>query len=94
MLSLAGIPLTGGFFGKFFIFGSALENDFLWLVVIGILMAMVGIYYYFRVIIAMYLREPSGEPVAVDAFTTFALIFMLVLTVVLGIFPGLFSEAL
>jgi NADH-quinone oxidoreductase subunit N len=94
MLSLAGIPLTGGFFGKFFIFGSALENDLLWPVVIGILMSMVGIYYYFRVVISMYLREPSGERLEVNAFTTFTLIFIAVLTVVLGIFPGLFSNVL
>ncbi|PSR57456.1 NADH-quinone oxidoreductase subunit N [Adhaeribacter arboris] len=94
MLSLAGIPLTGGFFGKFFIFGSVLEKDLLWLVVVGILMSMVGIYYYFRVVIAMYMREPSGERLEVDAFTTFTLIFIAVLTIVLGIFPGLFSDIL
>ncbi len=94
MLSLAGIPLTGGFFGKFFIFGSALENDLVWPVVVGILMSMVGIYYYFRVVIAMYLREPSGERLEVNAFITFTLIFIAVLTVILGIFPGLFSNVL
>jgi NADH-quinone oxidoreductase subunit N len=94
MCSLAGIPLTGGFFGKLFIFSSALEHDLLWLIIVAILMSMVGIYYYFRVVIAMYMREPSGERVAVSASATFALLFMAILTVVLGIFPGLFSNIL
>jgi NADH-quinone oxidoreductase subunit N len=94
MCSLAGIPLTGGFFGKLFIFTAALEQELLWLIIVAILMAAVGFYYYFRVIIAMYMREPSGERVQVGALASFALIFMTVLTFVLGIAPGLLSNIL
>ncbi|RDC61502.1 NADH-quinone oxidoreductase subunit N [Adhaeribacter pallidiroseus] len=94
MCSLAGIPLTGGFFGKLFIFSAALEQNILWLIIVAIIMSMVGIYYYFRVVIAMYMREPSGERVKVDTFTTFTLIFIAILTMVLGIFPGIFSDVL
>ncbi|WP_192823118.1 NADH-quinone oxidoreductase subunit N [Rufibacter sp. LB8] len=94
MLSLAGIPLTGGFFGKLFLFSAALEKDMLWLIVVAILMSAVGIYYYFRVIIAMYMKEPAGERVAVDSFATFTLIALVFLTVIMGVVPGLFSNLL
>jgi len=94
MCSLAGIPLTGGFFGKLFIFSSALEQNLLWLIIVAIVMSMVGIYYYFRVVIAMYMREPSGERIVVGSSAAFALIFMAILTIVMGVFPGLLSNLL
>lgn len=94
MCSLAGIPLTGGFFGKLFIFSAALEQEILWLIIVAILMAAVGFYYYFRVIIAMYMREPSGDRVPVSSVASFALIFITVLTFILGIAPGLLSNIL
>ncbi|CAN5869609.1 NADH-quinone oxidoreductase subunit N [soil metagenome] len=70
MCSLAGIPLTAGFFGKLFIFTAAfdttLDRPLLWLIVLAILLATVGIYYYFRVVIAMFMKEPvGGVPTAV-----------------------------
>ena len=94
MCSLAGIPLTGGFFGKLFIFSAALEQNLLWLIIVAIIMSMVGIYYYFRVVIAMYMQEPSGERIVVGSTAAFALIFMAILTVVMGVFPGLLSNLL
>jgi NADH-quinone oxidoreductase subunit N len=94
MCSLAGIPLTGGFFGKLFIFSSALEQDLLWLIVVAVVMSMVGIYYYFRVVIAMYMKAPAGEPVPVNTSAALILLVMAALTIVLGIFPGLLSNVL
>ncbi len=94
MLSLAGIPLTGGFFGKLFLFSAALEQGMLWLIIVAVLMSAVGIYYYFRVIIAMYLRESEIERIPVSSFTTFTLISLVVLTVLMGIAPGLFIDLL
>jgi NADH-quinone oxidoreductase subunit N len=94
MCSLAGIPLTGGFFGKLFIFSAALEQDLLWLIIVAIIMSAVGIYYYFRVVIAMYMKEPAGEQVPVSGTAAFALLVMALLTIVLGIFPGLLSNVL
>jgi NADH-quinone oxidoreductase subunit N len=94
MCSLAGIPLTGGFFGKLFIFSAALEKNLLWLIIVAIIMSAVGFYYYFRVIIAMYMREPSGERIHVSSFATFTLLFITVLTFLLGIVPGLLSNVL
>ena len=78
MCSLAGIPLTAGFFGKFFIFTSAfdsnaLDQNLLWLIVIAILLATVGIYYYFRVVVAMFMKDPprvSAAPVLVQEKVT------------------------
>ncbi|WP_205501552.1 NADH-quinone oxidoreductase subunit N [Rufibacter psychrotolerans] len=94
MLSLAGIPLTGGFFGKLFLFSAALEQGMVWLIVVAVLMSAVGIYYYFRVIIAMYMRDAEGTRIAVDPLATFTLISLVVLTVLMGVVPGLFSNLL
>lgn len=97
MLSLAGIPLTGGFFGKFFIFSAAVENGYIWLVVFAVVMSMVSIYYYLRPIIAMYMRDADAdttEPVFVGGFQSAALLLLALLTVVLGVLPGLISGIL
>jgi NADH-quinone oxidoreductase subunit N len=62
LLSLGGIPPTGGFFGKFYVFKAAMEvhdGQLLWLVVIGIVNSAISIYYYLRIVTAMYFREPT-----------------------------------
>ncbi|GAB2471901.1 NADH-quinone oxidoreductase subunit N [Hymenobacter qilianensis] len=97
MLSLAGIPLTGGFFGKFFLFGAAVDKGYIGLVVFAVIMSMVGIYYYLRPIIAMYMKPADNEadtPIAVGGFQSAVLIALVVLTVVLGVLPGLVSGVL
>jgi NADH-quinone oxidoreductase subunit N len=96
MLSLGGIPLTGGFFGKFFIFTAVAQTN-IGLVVFAVLMSMVGIYYYLRPVIAMYLRpaEPGSEtPIVVDGFQSATLVVLAVITLVLGILPGFLSGLL
>ncbi|MFD2514671.1 NADH-quinone oxidoreductase subunit N [Pontibacter locisalis] len=96
MLSLAGIPLTAGFFAKFFVFTTVLQdNNLMWLVIIAVILAAVGIYYYFRVVIAMYM-QPAGdyEKINVGSFASFVLIFITVLTILLGIAPALVSDIL
>ncbi|WP_303312271.1 NADH-quinone oxidoreductase subunit N [Hymenobacter sp. BT730] len=97
MLSLAGIPLTGGFFGKFFIFSAAVENGYIWLVVFAVVMSMVSIYYYLRPIIAIYMHDAdadSAQPVYVSSFQSAALLLLALLTIVLGVLPGLVSGIL
>ena len=89
MLSLAGIPLTAGFWGKFYMFSTAVERGQIWLLVIAVLMSAVGIYYYFRVIIAMYFRDGSTDPIHVAPFYRYVLIAASILTIGLGIAPGL-----
>ena len=59
LLSLGGVPPTGGFFGKFYLFRSAMERSELYpLVIAGVLNSVVSMYYYLRVVVAMYFREP------------------------------------
>lgn len=89
MLSLAGIPLTAGFWGKFYMFSTAVERGQIWLLVIAVLMSAVGIYYYFRVIIAMYFRDGSTDPIHVAPFYRYILIAASILTIGLGVAPGL-----
>jgi NADH-quinone oxidoreductase subunit N len=91
LLSLAGVPLTGGFFGKFYIFQAAMQAHLGWLVVLGLLNSAVAAFYYLRIIAMMYMRQP-GE--AVDGLQplSFSMVAALVLpavaTLVMGIFPG------
>jgi NADH-quinone oxidoreductase subunit N len=97
MLSLGGIPLTGGFFGKFFIFTAVAQNN-IGLVVFAVVMSMVGIYYYLRPVIAMYMRpaEPgvSQTPIVVDGFQSATLVVLAAITLILGILPGFLSGLL
>jgi NADH-quinone oxidoreductase subunit N len=91
LLSLIGVPLTGGFFGKFYIFKAALESHLVWLTVLGLLNSAVAAYYYLRILVMMYMREPSEatnkvEPLSI-AFRL-ALIVPALGTLVLGIFPS------
>src|ERR1700683_457204 len=62
LMSLIGIPLTGGFFGKFYIFEAALQSNLVWLTVLGLLNSAVAAYYYLRLLVVMYMYEP-GEVV-------------------------------
>jgi NADH-quinone oxidoreductase subunit N len=89
MLSLAGIPLTAGFFGKFFIFSSVFQRDLTWMAVVAILMSAVGIYYYFRVIIAMYMRESNRDKIDVSGAYIISLLLTTLLTILLGLMPDL-----
>jgi len=90
LLSLIGIPMTGGFFAKFYVFSAALQNNLIWLVIIGVLNSAIGAYYYLRIIVAMYMREPSHEeavsPVSFSLGS--ALAISVVATLYLGILPG------
>ncbi|HTL83214.1 MAG TPA: NADH-quinone oxidoreductase subunit N [Bacteroidia bacterium] len=90
LFSLAGIPPTAGFFGKYYVLNAALINGNYWLAIFGILGSLVGVYYYFRIIIAMYFKESKSD-VAINAGSTHqALLFVTaVATLVLGLLPDL-----
>jgi NADH-quinone oxidoreductase subunit N len=64
LLSLLGLPVTAGFFGKFYIFKAAVNSHLLWLAVLMAINSVIGAYYYLRVIVVMYMREPSAETAA------------------------------
>lgn len=90
LLSLAGVPGTAGFAGKFFIFRSAMESDLTSLAVIGVLTTVVSFYYYLYVIVQMYMREPSEDfaDVRVNPGLTAALLAAAAATLYLGILPS------
>jgi NADH-quinone oxidoreductase subunit N len=95
MLSLAGIPVTAGFFAKYYIFYAALSKGYTWLVIVAIINSAIGAYYYFKVIIAMYFKEAVSEqdfviPLAYKA----VLIICSLLILLLGIFPGVIINLL
>jgi len=92
MLSLAGIPLTAGFIGKFFMFSTALRQYQVLLVILAVVNAIISIFYYFRVIIAMYFRDADRDEVAVPAYYKFVLGFAALATIVIGIYPGFISN--
>jgi len=94
LLSLGGVPPTGGFFAKFFLFKAALESPQLyWLVVVGVLSSVVSIFYYLRVVVAMYFRDPLRPLAPTDAAATrAALVITAFAVLLLGIFPGPFVE--
>lgn len=89
MLSLTGIPPLAGFVSKYYIFTSAMENGYLWLVILALLGSAISAVYYFKPIIAMYLKH--GEWPAIPVTTTYRvqLVAITVLTLLLGLVPGI-----
>jgi NADH-quinone oxidoreductase subunit N len=94
LLSLIGIPPLAGFVGKFYLFGAAVRGGFIWLAVIGVLNSAIAAYYYLRVIVYMYMREPEGEAaVWAPSFAGgLALAIALVGIVMLGVMPAPFAD--
>ncbi|MEE2775540.1 MAG: NADH-quinone oxidoreductase subunit N [Acidobacteriota bacterium] len=94
MLALTGIPPTGGFVGKFYLFAAAIEAGWTWVAVIGVLMSAVSLYYYFRIVVYMYQKDetestpkPLREPVLQGA-----ILICFLLTMALGLYPAPFIE--
>jgi len=89
MLSLAGIPLTAGFIGKYVMFLNVMENYQVTLVVIAILNALVGFYYYFKVVIAIWFKE--GEALVLSTPLSYKIVLVLsaAVTLLLGVYPSI-----
>jgi len=90
LLSLVGIPPTAGFVGKFYLFGAAVRSGYVWLAVIGVLNSAAAAYYYLRIIVNMYMREPEGTPAVVMPSFAGALAVVVALwgVIQLGLFPA------
>jgi NADH-quinone oxidoreductase subunit N len=90
LLSLIGIPMTGGFFAKFYVFSAAMKAHLTWLTVIGVINSAIGAYYYLRIIVVMYMREPRKEvPITpIPVGVGIALAVSMVATLYLGILPN------
>jgi NADH-quinone oxidoreductase subunit N len=96
MLSLIGLPLTGGFVGKLQIFSAALEEGWVWLTIIGVLNSGLSVYYYLRVVVYVYMRESETTEEAPEAqtsgFAVAGLIGSAIAVLYLGVFPETFLE--
>lgn len=88
MLSLAGIPLTAGFIGKFMMFSGVLSDYQILLVVLAALNAAMGIFYYFRVIVAMYFKPMDREAITISGQYKTVLLIAVLITLVLGVYPA------
>ncbi len=90
LLSLAGIPLTLGFLGKFYMLKAAvLTGKYLWLVIFAVVMAAISAYYYFRVIQAMYFKDGPDNSFGATALEKYTLVAICAIIIILGLFPGL-----
>lgn len=94
MMALTGIPLTGGFVGKIYLFASAVEAGWTWVAVIGVLTSAISLYYYLAVVVNMYQRDSTAvTPVPLKApVLVGSIAFCALATLVLGIYPGPFIE--
>src|SRR3712207_6648552 len=102
LISLAGLPPTGGFIAKVGVFGAAIEGGYWWLALIGVLASVAAAFFYLRVIVLMYMQDDDETaPVADGVVTTdgallprIAVVIPAALILVLGVFPGLISDFL
>jgi NADH-quinone oxidoreductase subunit N len=88
MLSMAGIPPVAGFFAKYYIFYAALKSDLVWLVLIAILASLIGVYYYFRIIITMFQSDENDTVFSIKGLNLFVLLLVALLTLAVGIMPN------
>jgi NADH-quinone oxidoreductase subunit N len=93
LMSLTGIPPTAGFVGKFYLFGAAINSGYIWLAVVAAVNTAISLFYYMRVAMVMYMLESPG-PVSVSSSRSLyaAVIFAVLGTLIMGIYPGPFLE--
>lgn len=90
MFSLSGIPPTAGFMGKFYLFNAAVKEGYIWLTVIGVINSLISVYYYLRIVVFMYMKEPVKEIGQSPLFLNLicALLITSFVTLYLGLFPS------
>ena len=90
MVSLAGLPPTAGFFGKFTIFSAAIESGLVGLTIIGVLNSLISVYFYLGVVVSMYMRQPVGETpeIVLSPFARAALVVTCAATLYIGLVPS------
>ena len=94
LFSLAGVPPAAGFVGKFYLFAGAVQEGYIWLAVIGVLNSAASAYYYLRIMVYMYMKEPTEEFewIKVTAPVTLALVIAAAGTLIPGIVPSIILE--
>ena len=91
LISLAGIPLTGGFIGKFYLFSAAIQKGYVGLAIIGVLNSVLSVFYYFRLMVIMYMRDPveaDGETEAISLPVSAVIAIGVLGTFWLGLYPA------
>ncbi|MCC6817777.1 MAG: NADH-quinone oxidoreductase subunit N [Bacteroidia bacterium] len=89
LLSMSGIPPLSGFFAKYLVFTAAVENGYLWLAVVGIIASLIAVYYYFKLITAMFGQSSDGNKIEVHVAHKFVLIICALALIFLSLFPNL-----
>lgn len=90
MFSMAGIPPMAGFMGKFYIFSAAIKSGYMGLAIIAVINSVISVYYYLRITVVMYMKEPTREfaPLMISPLMVAAIVISVVGTLQLGIFPS------
>jgi len=95
LLSLAGIPPLAGFFAKYYIFTAAIYSQNIGLVIVAVIASLIGVYYYFRILVAMYLKEGNeAAPIEVPGIHKVLMGILILITIILGIAPDFFISLL
>ena len=93
MLSLAGIPITSGFFAKYFVFTAMIGTQYKWLLIVAVLTSAVGVYYYLKVVIAMYFKkQETEEPIQIERSNILVIVLTTAATIAIGVVPGIVAE--
>lgn len=93
MFSLSGLPPFAGFFGKYYIFISAVESGLTWLAIIGVISSLISVYFYLRVIVLMYFKIPDTAVTVSNSRAGMTAVFISAfLIIMLGLFPGLLLD--
>lgn len=93
MFSLAGIPPFAGFFGKYYVFLSAVKADMTWLAVVGVLTSVISVYYYLRLVVVMYFRDGEADLSVQPSFQTIvAICLAAILVIQLGVYPSVIVD--
>lgn len=91
MLSLAGIPMTAGFVGKWYLFGAAIKANLTWLAVLAVVNSAISLYYYVRIVVQMYIKEPQAqERYSLSPALAAALGIAVFFTILIGVYPEQF----
>jgi NADH-quinone oxidoreductase subunit N len=89
LLSMIGMPFTAGFIGKFMLFSSAVASNMAWLAIIGIINTVISVYYYAKLIIAVYTNKADARPIIISSSLATAAVISLVIVLILGIYPSI-----
>jgi NADH-quinone oxidoreductase subunit N len=87
LLSLGGIPPTAGFFAKYYVLTAALHAGEVGLVICALIASLIGVFYYFKIIIAMYFKRNEEPPISIHISKKIVLLFIGIAIVILGLFP-------